>query len=69
MTKLYEFTREYLSEDSVIELVSGLYERYPDSEIVTEYYDSVKGKYIERACVYEKINDFAGYMSKMGKRD
>ena len=60
VTKLYEFTREYLSEDSVIELVSGLYERYPDSEIVTEYYDSVKGKYIERACVYEKIYDFAG---------
>lgn len=60
VTKLYEFTRDYLSEDSVIELISGLYERYPDSGIVMEYYDTVKGKYIERTCVYERIYDFAG---------
>lgn len=60
VTKLYEFTKEYLSEDSVIELVSGLYERFPDSEIVMRYYDDVKGKYIERTCAYERIYDFAG---------
>lgn len=60
VVKLYEFTKENLSEDSVIDLVSGLYEKYPDSEIVTQYYDSEKGKYVERACAYERIYDFAG---------
>lgn len=58
--KLYEFTKEYFSEDSVIELVSDLYGDYPDSEIVQEYYDHVKGIYIERACAYERIYDFIG---------
>ncbi|MDE6202862.1 MAG: hypothetical protein K2G19_05230, partial [Lachnospiraceae bacterium] len=39
VVKLYEFTREHLSQDSVIDLVSGLYEKYPDSKIVQDYYD------------------------------
>lgn len=58
--KLYEFTRENFSEDSVIDLVSGWYEKYPDNETVLKYYDSVKGKYVERACVYDEIKDFSG---------
>lgn len=58
--KLYEFTVENFSEDSAIDLVSGLYEQYPDSKIVSDYYDSVKGKYVERICAYERIYDFAG---------
>lgn len=60
VTKLYDFTREYFSEDSVIELVSGLYEKYPDSELVSDYYDEMKGKYEERTYTYEKIYDFSG---------
>lgn len=58
--KLYEFTRDYFSEDSVIELVSDLYERYPDSEIVKNYYNGVKGIYVEKTCVYDRIYDFSG---------
>lgn len=58
--KLYEFTREYLSEDSVIDLVGKWHEKYPDSEVVAKYYDEVKGTYAERACAYGKIYDFAG---------
>lgn len=60
VTKLYEFTKEYLSEDSVIDLVDDLYEKYPDNEVVSGYYDSMKGKYTERTCAYERIYDFAG---------
>ncbi len=60
VTKLYDFTKEYLSEDSVIDLVNSLYEKYPDNEVVLRYYDSMKGKYTERTCAYEKIYDFAG---------
>ncbi len=60
VVKLYEFTREYLSEDSVIDLIAGWHEKYPDSEIVAQYYDEVKGIYVERACAYGKIYDFAG---------
>lgn len=58
--KLYEFTKEYLSEDSVIDLVSDLYEKYPDSGMVQGYYDMEKGKYVERTCAYERIYDFSG---------
>ncbi len=71
VTKLYEFTKENFSEDSVIDLVSGLYEKYPDSEVVLRYYDEVKGKYVERTCVYEGIEDFAGsyaVYSRNGKK-
>ena len=60
VVKLYEFTQEYFSEDSVIELVSDLYDQYPDSEIVLHYYDGVKGIYVERTCVYDRIYDFSG---------
>lgn len=58
--KLYEFTKENFSQDSVIDLVSNLYAKYPDSEIVQKYYDHVKGIYIERACAYDRIYDFTG---------
>ena len=71
VTKLYEFTKENFSEDSVIDLVSGLYEKYPDSEIVLQYYDEVKGKYVERTCAYEEISDFSGscaIYSRNGKK-
>ena len=60
VVKLYEFTQEYLSEDSVIDLVGGWHEKYPDSEVVAQYYDAVKGTYVERACAYGRIYDFAG---------
>lgn len=58
VVKLYDFTAANYSEDSAIDLVNELYERYPDSEIVQDYYDSVKGKYVERACAFERIYDF-----------
>lgn len=58
--KLYEFTEEYYSENSVIDLVSDLHKKYPDSEIVLHYYDGIKGKYIERTCTYDRIYDFWG---------
>lgn len=60
VVKLYEFTRENFSEDSLIDLVSDLYEKYPDSEIILNYYNQVKGKYVESAYTYEKIDDFSG---------
>lgn len=60
LDKLYEFTANHFSEDSVIDLVREWYEKYPESEAVLKYYDKVKGKYVERACAYEKIGDFAG---------
>lgn len=60
VVKLYEFTSGQLSQDSVIDLVSGLYEKYPDSKIVQDYYDGVKGIYVERTCAYERIHDFTG---------
>lgn len=58
VVKLYDFTAANYSEDSAIDLVNELYERYPDSEIVRDYYDRVKGKYVERACAFERIYDF-----------
>lgn len=60
VAKLYEFTKKNYSEDSVIELVGDLYDRYPDSEIVLGYYNGVKGIYVERTCVYDRIYDFSG---------
>lgn len=60
VVKLYEFTKEYYSEDSVIELISGLYDQYPESEVVLSYYNGVKGIYTERTCVYDRIYDFSG---------
>lgn len=58
VVKLYDFTAANYSEDSAIDLVNELYERYPDSEIVRDYYDRVKGKYVERPCAFERIYDF-----------
>lgn len=58
--KLYEFTEEYYSENSVIDLVNSLYKKYPDSEVVLHYYDGIKGRYIERTCAYDRIYDFSG---------
>ncbi len=60
VVKLYDFTREYFSEGTLIDLVEGWYKRYPDNETVSEYYDGIKGKYTERTCTYEKIDDFTG---------
>lgn len=60
VVKLYEFTESYYSESSVIDLVNNLYEKYPDSEVIQGYYDGIKGKYVERTCVYDRIYDFSG---------
>lgn len=60
VVKLYDFTKEYFSEGTLIDLVKGWYKRYPDNEIVSQYYDGMKGKYTERTCAYDNIEDFAG---------
>lgn len=60
VVKLYDFTRDYFSEGTLIDLVQGWYERYPDNETVLHYYDGIKGKYTERICAYDKIDDFTG---------
>ena len=60
VAKLYEFMKANFSEDSVVELVSGWYEKYPDDAVVQKYYDNVKGKYTERTCVYDGIEEFSG---------
>ncbi|MCM1121382.1 MAG: WG repeat-containing protein [Eubacterium sp.] len=60
LVKLYDYTKEYSSENSVIDLVKEWYEKYPEDQKVKEYYDSIKGQYLERSCVYDEIGDFVG---------
>lgn len=60
LVKLYDFTYAYFSEDTLIDLVDGWHETYPENETVLKYYDGLKGKYTERSCAYDKIEDFAG---------
>ena len=67
ITKLYEFTRDNFSEESVIGLVNGWHERYPDNDVVQAYYDGVKGRYVERSCAYDRIYDFAGNYAVYGQ--
>ncbi len=69
ITKLYEFTKANFSEESVIDLVSGWYEKYPDDAVVLKYYDDMKGKYVERTCIYDKIEDFAGSYAVYGQNE
>ena len=60
LVRLYDFTAEYASNDRVIDLVAEWYEKYPDNQKVKEYYDGVKGQYMERTCVYDEIGEFSG---------
>lgn len=60
LVSLYDFTVKYTSEDRLIDLIAEWYEKYPDNQKVREYYDSVKGRYVERTCVYDEIGEFSG---------
>lgn len=56
--KLYEFHKNYSSENSLIDCIKGLYEKYPDSQIVKDYYNSIKGKYTEKYINLDRIESF-----------
>lgn len=45
--RLCEYYRQYTGQRSLIGCVVDLYTKYPDSDVVREYYDSVKGLYTE----------------------
>ncbi|MBD5450232.1 MAG: hypothetical protein HDR28_08800 [Lachnospiraceae bacterium] len=60
VTKAYEFYRDYSSEDSLINYVAKLYEEYPDSTLVKEYYNLIKGIYTEMYMSYDDIGTFFG---------
>lgn len=60
LIKLYDYTIKYVSEDSVIDLVREWYDKYPEDPKIKEYYDGIKGRYVERNCVYDEIGELSG---------
>lgn len=58
--KLCKFYEDYSSENSLIDCISNLYRKYPDSAVVKMHYDSIKGKYTEKYVNYDKIESFLG---------
>lgn len=58
--KLYEFYQQYSSENSRIDWVKEMHEKYPDSEIVKSYYQSCQGAYTEQYLYLDKIEAFHG---------
>ena len=58
--KAYEYYMTYASENSLIDYLVKLYDQYPDSPIVKEYYNSIKGIYTEKYVSYDDIGDFRG---------
>lgn len=58
--KAYEYYKTYSSESSLISYLVELYEKYPDSPIVKEYYNSIKGIYTIKYISYDDIKDFRG---------
>lgn len=60
VTKLVEYYQTYSSQNSLIDCVKDLYEKYPDSEIVKSYYDSLKGIYDEMYISVNGIEKFKG---------
>lgn len=60
LVKLYDYTAAYASGDSAIDLVREWYDKYPDDPKIKEYYDRIKGQYVERTCAYDEISEFAG---------
>lgn len=60
VAKLYQFYREYSSENSLINWISDLYNRYPESAIAKEYYNTIKGVYSEKYISLDYIGAFSG---------
>ena len=58
--KAYEYYMAYASENSLIDYLVDLYAKYPDSAIVKEYYNSIKGIYTEKYVSFDDIGDFRG---------
>lgn len=58
--KAYEFYRAYSSEDGLIDYLVDLYAKYPDSDLVKEYYNSIKGVYREMYLSFDSIETFFG---------
>lgn len=58
--KLFEYYETYSSQNSLIDCVKDMYEQYPDSEIVKNYYNSLKGVYEEMYVNVNGIEKFKG---------
>lgn len=58
--KAYEYYKAYSSEGTLIDFVVDLYDKYPESEIVNKYYDSIKGVYTEMYISCDYISNFYG---------
>lgn len=58
--KAYEYYTAYSSENSLIDYLVDLYAKYPDSAIVKEYYNSIKGIYTVKYISFDDIGDFRG---------
>lgn len=58
--KAYEFYQTYSSQDSLIDYLVELYAKYPDSALVKEYYNSIKGVYSEMYLSLDSIGTFIG---------
>lgn len=58
--KLFEYYEVYSSQNSLMDCVKDLYEKYPDSEIVKDYYNSMKGIYSEMYLSVNGIEKFNG---------
>lgn len=56
--KLCEYHQEYSSKNRLIDCVVDLYAQYPDSDVVLEYYNLVKGEYRERSLSLSSIGTF-----------
>lgn len=58
--KAYEFYKTYSSQDSLIDYLVDLYAKYPDSALVKEYYNSIKGVYSAMYLSLDSIGTFIG---------
>lgn len=60
VNKLVSYYKEFSSQNSLIDCLVELYKKYPESEIINQHYDSIKGFYEEEFFSVENIDDFQG---------
>lgn len=58
--KTYEYYMTYSSENTLIDYIVALYDKYPDNTVIKEYYNSIKGIYTEKYASYDDISNFRG---------